>query len=150
EVTVRDVEYAWKRIADPKIECPALASLQDYVAGLKEAYEAAKTAGSFDYSKPLKGFEIVDDQTFNVHLLQAYPQIIYWMAMHFMTPVAREAVEYYDGKEHPDGPKGEMVQRPAFQWHPVGTGAFILEHYAPASRARLVRNPNYRTEVFPA
>jgi oligopeptide transport system substrate-binding protein len=151
EVTVRDVEYAWKRMADPKIECPVLASLQDYVAGLRSAYDEAKESGRpFDYSKPLKGFEIVDERTFNVHLLKAYPQIIYWMGMHFMTPVAREAVEYYDGKEHPDGPGGAMVQRPAFQWHPVGTGGYMLAEYKPAARARLIRNPNYRTLVFPA
>lgn len=150
EVTVRDVEYAWKRIVDPKVECPALAPLEEYVVGMEEAYEEAKKSGNFDYSKPFKGFEVVDDQTFRIHLLKAYPQILYWMAMHFTCPVAREAVEYYDGKEHPDGPGGQIVQRPAFQWHPVGTGAFMFDYYEPASRARLIRNPHYATETFPS
>ncbi len=149
EVTVKDVEYGWKRMADPKVECPALSALQDYIDGLGEAYEGAKKSGSLDYSKPLKGFEIVDEHTFRVHLLKPYPQIIYWLAMHFTTAVAHEAVEYYDGKEHSDGPHGENVQRPPFQWHPVGTGAYILTEYKPAARARLVRNPNYHTLVFP-
>jgi ABC-type transport system substrate-binding protein len=71
------------------------------------------------------------------------------MAMQFTSPVAHEAVEYYDGLEHPDGPHGESVLRPAFKWHPVGTGAFILAEYKPASRVRLVRNPHYNALVFP-
>jgi len=149
ELTVQDVEYGWKRMVDPKVECPALSALQDYLVGFGEAYETAKKADGLDYSKPLKCFEIVDDQTFKVHLLKPYPQIIYWMAMHFMSPVAHEAVEFYDGKEHPDA-NGKMVLRPAFKWHPVGTGAFQLVEYEPASRARLVRNPNYHTVVFPS
>ena len=150
EVTARDVEFAWKRIVDPKIECPALAPLQEYVAGFQEAYDEAKARGAMDYSKPLKGLEVVDDYTFRIHLLKAYPQIIFWMAMHFTCPVAREAVEYYDGKEHPDGRNGSMVQRPAFQWHPVGTGAFKLVEYQLGSRARFLRNPDYHTVVFPS
>ncbi|HEY3897140.1 MAG TPA: ABC transporter substrate-binding protein [Chthoniobacter sp.] len=150
ECTVRDIEYAWKRMADPKVECPALSALQDYIAGLGEAYDAAKKAGKFDYSKPLEGFEIVDDQTFRIHLLKAYPQIVYWMAMQFTSPVPPEAVAYYDGHEHPDGPHGKMVQRPEFKWHPVGTGAYHMVEYKPASRVRMVRNPNYHTVVFPS
>jgi ABC-type transport system substrate-binding protein len=149
ECTVRDIEYAWKRMADPKVECPALSALQDYIAGLGETYEAAKKAEKFDYSKPLKGFEIVDDQTFRIHLLKPYPQIIYWMAMQFTSPVPPEAVAYYDGQKHPDGPNGEMVLRPQFKWHPVGTGAYHMVEYKPASRVRMVRNPNYHTVAFP-
>lgn len=150
EITSRDVEYAWKRMADPRVQCPALSALQEFVAGLADLYEGAKKTGTLDYSQPLKGFEVVDDHAFKVHLLKPYPQIIYWMSMHFTTPVAREAVEYYDGKEHPDGPGGKMVLRPAFKWHPVGTGAFIMADYKPASRVLFVRNPNYRAVTFPA
>jgi ABC-type transport system substrate-binding protein len=150
ECTVRDVEYGWKRMADPKVECPALSALQDYIAGLGEAYETAKKNDKLDYSQPIKGFEVVDDQTFRIHLLKPYPQIIYWMSMQFTSPVAHEAVEYYDSSEHPDGPHGESVLRPAFKWHPVGTGAYHLEEYKPASRLRFVRNPNYHTVVFPS
>ena len=108
ELTVRDVEYGWKRMADPKVECPALSALQDYIEGLGAAYDAAKKSGTFDYAQPLKGFEVVDDQTFRVHLSKQYPQIIYWMAMQFTSPVTVEAVEYYDGQRgDPDGSQRE-------------------------------------------
>jgi len=150
EVVAQDVEYAWQRMSDPKVECPVISVFGDCVKGMTEAYDAAGKAGKFDYSKPLTGLEVVDDHTFKVHLSKPYPQIVYWMAMHFTTPVAREAVEYYDGKLHQDGPKGEMVRRPEFKWHPVGNGPFRIHLYEHAHRVQLVRNPNYHTTVFPS
>ncbi|MGV3532576.1 MAG: ABC transporter substrate-binding protein, partial [Chthoniobacteraceae bacterium] len=84
-----------------------------------------------------------------INLKSPYPQILYWRAMHFTTPVAREAVEYYDGKEHPDGPNGKVVLRPEFKWHPVSTGPYRIVEHKPSSSYRLVRNPNYNTTTFP-
>ena len=144
EVVAEDVHFAWLRMADPKIECPIFATLEPVVIGMHELYEAGKKSGNFDYSARLPGLEVVDAQTFKIHLSSPYPQIIYWLAMQFTTPVPREAVEYYDGKMH-DG-----VQRAAFNWHPVGTGPFIIAEYEEAHRFRLVRNPDYRTTVFPS
>ena len=150
ELVAQDVHYAWQRMCDPKVECPVLSTFQASVAGMTEAYEAAKANGGvFDYSKPLKGLEVVDSHTFKIHLMKPYPQLLYWMAMHFTTPVAREAVEYYDGKEHPDGPKGAMRLRPEFKWHPVSTGPYRIHDHKPNSGYRLVRNPNYTATTFP-
>ena len=151
EVVAADVRYSWQRIADPKTECPVLSSLWDYVEGLKEAYETARKNGSrFDYSAPFPGVEVVDSHTFKVHLLKNYPQIIYWMAMHFACPVAREAVEYYDGEKHTDG--GRTVRRDRFKWHPVGTGPFryVQELSDHDQNFRLARNERYTTTRFPS
>jgi ABC-type transport system substrate-binding protein len=149
ELTTADVQHTFQRICDPKVECPVFSSLEVFIEGLTEAYAAAKASGAYDYSKPIAGLEVVDKYNFRIHLKKPYPQLMYWMAMPFMTPTAREAVEYYDGKEHPDGPGGKMVNRPQFKWHPVSTGPFRIQEYVPAQRFRLVRNPNYRTTTFP-
>ncbi len=146
EVVAEDVHYAWLRMSDPKVECPIFSTLEPVVIGMHELYDAAKKSGRFDYSARLPGLEVVDAQTFRIHLSSPYPQIIYWLAMQFTTPVPREAVEYYDGKWHP----GEAKQRPEFNWHPVGTGPFMIAEYEQAHRFRLVRNPDYRTTVFPS
>jgi oligopeptide transport system substrate-binding protein len=151
EVVAADVHYAWQRMCDPKIECPVFSNLADYVIGLNDAYEAAKkNGGRFDYTMPLRGFEIVDSHTFKIHLLRPYPQLVYWMAMHFTCPVAREAVEFYDGKEHADGAGGKMETRPLFKFHPVGDGPFRIAEYTRGQRVRLERNPHYITTVFPS
>jgi ABC-type transport system substrate-binding protein len=147
ELIAQDVEYAWKRIADPHVECPIFQVFSDFVKGYEESRIATEKAGGvFDYTKPIPGIEVVDNYTFKVHLRKPYPQIVYWMGMHFTTPVAREAVEYWDGKQHP----GEKEPRQEFKWHPVGTGAFRIHEYERAHRIRLVRNPNYTTVTFPS
>jgi ABC-type transport system substrate-binding protein len=143
EVFASDVEYAFKRIADPKVECPVLSTLQDYIVGLAEAFEEARKAERFDYSKPIPGFVVTGSHTFEIHLKAPYPQLLYWLAMHFTAPVAREAVEFYDGKAH-DG-----VTRDLFRFHPVATGPFQIAEWSRNTRIRLKRNPQYRTTVFP-
>jgi oligopeptide transport system substrate-binding protein len=146
EISAEDVHFAWQRICDPKIECPIYSTFGPVVIGMNELYENAKATGQFDYSKRLAGLEVVDSHTFKIRLAKPYPQILYWLALQFTTPVPREAVSYYDGKLHP----GEKKQRPEFNWHPVGTGPFRIVEYEQAHRFRLVRNPDYRTTVFPS
>jgi ABC-type transport system substrate-binding protein len=68
-----------------------------------------------------------------VLLAVPYPQILYWFAMQFTTPLPWEAVEYYDGKEG----------RPRLADHPVGTGAYVLEEYNKQSIMVLQANPNW-------
>jgi oligopeptide transport system substrate-binding protein len=149
EMTARDLEFAWKRLCDPKVECPVFSSLAEFIVGFADAFAEAKASGTFDYSKPLRGVEVLDRYSFRVHLTKPYPQLRYWMAMPFLTPVAPEAVNYYDGKEHRDERTGKTVVRQQFKWHPVATGPFKLQEYVPGQRFRLVRNDNYRTVAFP-
>jgi ABC-type transport system substrate-binding protein len=94
ELVAADVHYAFQRLCDPAVESPVFAALAEYVAGMNEAFETAKKAGKFNYDQiAVRGIEVVDTHSFKIHLLKAYPQILYWLAMHFTTPVAREAVE---------------------------------------------------------
>jgi ABC-type transport system substrate-binding protein len=145
QVVAGDAHYAFLRLCDPKVESPFLSNLAEYIPGLQEAHDAAETSGKFDYGQKLPGIEVIDDQTFRIHLTKAYPQIIFWLAMHCTTPVAREAVEYYDGQRH-DG-----VVRPDFhKFAAVGTGPFRIRQYVPRQRVRLERVPGYATTTFPS
>jgi oligopeptide transport system substrate-binding protein len=139
ELKASDFVYTFQRIADPKVESPVFSMLQSYIAGLTEAYEEAKTKGAFDYSKPIGAITVIDDYTFRLNLKRAYPQILFWMAMNFTVPTAREAVEYYDGKNGRD----------QFRFHPVGTGPFKIAELVPNRIIRLVRNDNYTATQFP-
>jgi ABC-type transport system substrate-binding protein len=149
EITAQDMEYSVQRMCDPKVECPIFSTLQDFIGGMTEAHDAAKASGTYDYTKPVSGMEVVDRYRFNLHLKKPYPQILYWMAMPFFSPTAREAVAYYDGLEHPDGPGGKNVLRPLFRWHPVGSGPFRLVSYQQGQSFRFLRNENYQTTRFP-
>ncbi len=145
EVTADDVHYVLQRMADPKVESPFFATLEQHIIGLHEAREAglAKT-GKFDYDTHISGFEKLDSHTFRIHLNGPFPQLLYWMAMNAMSPVAREAVEYYDGQMH-DG-----KVRPKFRFYTVGTGPFRIREYVPRQRIRYERVEGYHTSVFPS
>lgn len=152
EVVASDVQYAFQRLCDPALQSPFFSNLADYVDGMQETFDTAKKAGgkvNFDTMK-VRGVEVLGTHDFNLKLSKPYPQIIYWLAMHCTTPVAREAVEYYDGKPHPDGPDGKMEVRPQFAFHPVGNGAFQIKEWVRGQRFRMVRNPRYITSVFPS
>lgn len=143
ELTARDFAYTFQRIADPAVECPVLSTLQEFIAGLAPAYmeakEAAKKGGKFDYAKPTGAITVVDDYTFRLNLLKPYPQILFWLAMPFTAPVAREAVEYYDGRNGRD----------LFKFHPVGCGPYRLDEWARNRLIRLARHERYNATRFP-
>lgn len=147
ELVAEDVHYAWQRLCDPKVESPFHSNLAEYVVGLQQARDEAEKSGKFDYSKRLPGVEVVDSHTFRLHMIKPYPQILYWLAMHCTTPVAREAVEYYDGQVH------NGVRRDDFhKFYAVGTGPFKIAQYVPRQRVRLVRAwapGEYKTTTFP-
>jgi oligopeptide transport system substrate-binding protein len=145
-VLAGDVHYSFQRICDPKVESPFFSTFTEYIPGMQEAHEAASKTGKYDYdTQKIEGIELIDERTFRLHLKKAYPQIVYWLAMHCTTPVAREAVEYYDGKAH-DG-----VMRPDFRkFKAVGTGPYRIAEYVPRQRVRLVRVDGYATTTFPS
>ena len=143
EMTADDFVFSFKRIADPKSECPVSSVFQANVVGMAEAYDVARKAERFDYNAALPGAKAVDAHTFQLLLKKPNPQILYWLAMQFTVPVPKEAVDYYDGQMH------EGVQRDQFKFHPVGTGPFRLAEWKRRSLIRLVRNEHYNATVFP-
>ncbi len=152
EVVAADVHYAFQRLCDPSLQSPFFSNLADYVEGMQEALDTAKRAGGkLDFATmKVRGIQVLGPHEFDLKLSKPYPQIIYWLALHCTTPVAREAVEYYDGIAHPDGPAGKMEVRPKFAFHPVGHGAFQIEEWVRGQRFRMIRNPRYITRVFPS
>lgn len=144
EIVAGDVHYVLQRIADPKVESPFFAILEQHIIGLTEVRKNGVKDGKFDYNTPVSGFELIDKYAFRLHLNGPFPQLKYWMAMQTMSPVAREAVEYYDGEVH----DGKL--RPKFRFYTVGSGPFRMREYVPRQRARYERVEGYHTSVFPS
>ena len=144
EVVSKDVHYMLQRIADPAVESPYYAPLVQHIVGLAEARKTATAAtGKFDYKTPVTGFEQVDQYAFRIHLKGPYPILLYWMALNAMSPVAQEAVEYYDGQVH----DGKL--RPKFRFYAVGHGPFRIVEYTPRRHIRYERVEGYHTSTFP-
>jgi len=141
EVTAADIIYSFRRMADPSVPCPVRSFFQDKVVGMDE-YVASNVrrmqrGQPADYHRPVQGLQLDphDPYTFRILLNQPYPQLRYLMAMHFTTPQAHEAVEYY-------GAAG-------LARHPVGCGPFVLAEYKPRQRIVLRKNPSRYPEYYP-
>ena len=71
-----------------------------------------------------------------------YPQFVYWLAMHFFSPIAPEVDRFFHNPGFAD-------RNLTLDWWPVGSGPFMMVKNDPNSEIVLERNPNYREEFFP-
>ncbi len=147
EVVATDFEYAFKRLADPQTNCPVAANF-NCISGLEEfgkQLTLARNTNSTltDYALyqqmgPLPGIKVTGKYSFDMILDQAYPQVLYWLAMPFISAVSHEAVTFYDGTK-----SSEVADEPMdFNKHPVGTGPyqFEWEGFNAESKMVLIKN----------
>lgn len=141
EILASDFIYSFRRMCDPAVPCPILSFIEDKVLGLHDYVvynrNRAEEGLAADYARPVKGLELDPDDpyVFRVLMDRPYPQLKYLMAMHFTTPIPREAVEYYGAD---------------FARHPVGSGPYLMEEYSPRLQIVLTKNPNRNFEVYPS
>lgn len=135
EVVAEDFIYSLKRIADPKLNSPMWWLFDGKIAGLNAWREAGSKSGTPDYAAKVEGLTAIDPYTLEIKLAQRSYQFIYALAMPAASVVAKEAVEAYGAE---------------FLNHPVGTGAFKVQEYNPASKIVYVKNPTFRGEKYPS
>lgn len=103
-----------------------------------------------DYSFPVSGIIIHDEHTIEILMKEPYPQILYWMAMHFTAPMPEEAVRA-SRKRIQAGLSEELrLTQPAYLDWPVGTGAYTMSEWKPRREIILKRNPLFRKELYPS
>ena len=140
ELIAADYVYQIKRMADPRLSCPILSTLQDYILGMK-TYSAALANEQTD--APFPGVAVVDRYTYRVTLKAKYPQFIYWLAMPFFSPMPEEAIDFYDQPAIRD--RNITIDR-----FPVGTGAYRIDTLIAHKEIVLVKNENFRVERYPS
>ena len=140
ELIAADYVYQIKRMADPRLGCPILSTLKDYVLGI-ETYSAALAKGQGE--APFPGVEVVDRYTYRVILKAKYPQFVYWLAMPFFSPMPKEAIDFYSQPVMKD--RNITIDR-----FPVGTGAYRIETLLAHKEIVLVKNENFRVERYPS
>jgi len=140
-----DVAFELTRIVDPEVASPVvttfwkIAGMRGFGERLAERREvdpgfaALRIDRQYREAGPIEGLRVISETEFEIVLAEPYPQILYWFAMEFTTPVPWEAVAYYHGKG----------DREAFAEHPVGAGPYRLVRYQKRSRMVLERNPNW-------
>ncbi len=138
ELKAEDFVFSLKRIANFRYVSKNWWFLDNKIVGLNEFREYTKTCkkeSDVDYSHPVEGLQATDDYTLVIRLKKPWPQVVYVLAYSGMAAVAKEAVDYYGT---------DIIN------HPVGTGAFMLKQWRRGSYVELVRNPNFRVELYPS
>ena len=142
-----DFVYGIKRLADPANKSPLLGFLSNYIDGMSEFSQKMKNRprdGWVDLRTiSFDGINSVDELTFTIRIKGKYPQFRYWLAMHFFAPIPWEADRFYHNP-------GFQKRNLNIDWHPVGTGAFMMTRNDPNKGITLERNPNYRFDPYPS
>jgi oligopeptide transport system substrate-binding protein len=151
DLLASDVAFALERIADPAVGSPVLTTFGK-ISGLRAfgerlaslrarepGFAALRIDRQYRRAGPVEGLRVEDPDRIEVVLDAPYPQIGYWFAMPFTSPVPWEAVAWYDGREGRD----------AFSEVAVGTGPFRLARYDKRSRIVLERNPDWYGTLHP-
>ena len=169
ELVAADYVHQIKRLADPRVACPLLSLLDNYILGmgeyakaLRDALEAERekrrTATGATYNQavderenpisldidafPFLGVKVVDRYTYQILLKTKYPQFIYWLAMPFFAPMPKEVIDFYE--------QGTLKDRNiTIDRFPIGTGPYRLDTFKPHKEIILVRNENFHTELYP-
>jgi len=139
EFKAQDVVYAIKRMANIKSLSPNWPFIDNKIVELDEFRKYTKTCKNredVDYSREVAGLQTPDDYTVIIKVKKPWPQLVdNFLADVRNAPMAKEAVDYY-GRD--------IVS------HPVGTGPFMLKEWHRGSYIELVRNKNFRVELYPS
>ncbi len=145
QITAADLAFELMRIGDPDVNSPVIttfakiAGLTDFSQRLAQrrqedpTFAARRIDHQYAEVGPVAGLEVLSTTDLRLVLVEPYPQILYWFAMEFTTPVPWEAIAYYDGEEGRDH----------FNEHPVGSGPYRVDLYDKRNHIVLVRNPNW-------
>ncbi|MBC8044424.1 MAG: ABC transporter substrate-binding protein [Rhizobacter sp.] len=126
-----DVKFSWERACNPQLQTKGFSIFQSRITGADDYYldrRAATAEKREPRVKEVKGFEVVNDSTFAVHLQKPFGPFLVTLTHTTCYIVPPEAVGYY--KEN-------------FRMHPVGTGAFVYEAFKDGQYLLMKRNPNY-------
>ena len=96
ELTADDFVTQFKRIALVQMNSPGRGLFMGLIDGFDEYSELAKNSWENIPATPLKGVEALDKHTLLIHLKRSEPNIVYYLALNFLSPVPWELVDFHD------------------------------------------------------
>lgn len=131
ELNSEDILYTFKRFADYKVNLLSWFLLENKIVGLDDFRTYTKTKPSLNgrYTQvKVQGIKLIDRYRFSVELLRPDPLFLYTLTAHSISIVPKEAVDFYGAR---------------FGSNPVGSGPFVLNHFAKKHTVRLTKHPKY-------
>ncbi len=144
-IVADDFVFELQRLADPALASPVvdpfsvLRGFVEFSTKLKARRAADPEFGKlridlqYQRAGGFSGARSDGPAALVITLDRPYPQILYWFAMNFSSPMPWEAVAHYDGKQG----------RPQLSEHPVSSGPFVVGLYEKRARIVLDANPEW-------
>jgi ABC-type transport system substrate-binding protein len=135
-ITVDDVFFSLKRIADARNHSPVYWIIKNKIKGIGEFNRITAKYEKDDmtpYDFNVEGMVKKSDFEFELHLETPDPRFLYLLAMPNTAVVPREAVQKYGAD---------------FARHPVGSGPFTLRMWRNNYKIIFDKNPLFRKEIF--
>ena len=149
ELTAADYVYQIKRIASPFLHSPIAGVMREYILGFDEfrklvgeTYKEQENVWHDLRNLNFAGVDVVDRYTYKILIKGKYPQLVFWLAMPFFSPMPWEAEKFYSQS-------GMEERNISLNWYPVGTGPFMLSENNPNLRMVMEENPNFHGERYP-
>ncbi len=144
ELVANDYVYEIKRLASPWSQSPIAGLMGEYIVGFRDFARKLEKSGRVDLdAMDLSGVRVEDRYTYTIRVKGKYPQFKYWLAMNFFSPMPPEVDRFYSQP-------GMAEKNLTLDWHPVGTGPYMMTENNPNSRMTLVRNPHFHHEAYPS
>lgn len=144
-ILAEDVAFELMRVADPSVGSPVIGvfarivGFTDFTERLQalrdedSAFVELRIDEQYRAAGGIDGIRVHSEREVEIVLSGTFPQLLYWFAMEFTTPIPWEAVAYYDGEEGRD----------IFSERAVATGPFRITRYDKRTRISLRRNENW-------
>jgi ABC-type transport system substrate-binding protein len=133
-VQAEDIANQIKRLAYAPLNSPGTWLFDDKLLGFKEFSKTKFKNFEQMLNTPMKGITVVDDLTIKLTLSRPEPNMLYFLAMGFITPMPRELIDYVKND---------------FSKTLVGTGAYQYLGYKDNVH-RFERFSHFRSEYYPS
>lgn len=139
EFTAQDIIYSFEYFAasPPHTRGYFLYYIKDLLAFREESKKQLKKGldlVTFIKNGEVSGLKLIDKYTIQFNLSTFCPYFIETLTAPGASIIPIEALEYY---------------KKDFNLHPVGTGPFMLKSWGKGENVVLIKNPNYRQDLYP-
>lgn len=133
ELTAHDFVTQFKRLTLDGLKSPGKGIFSGLILGFDEfGDEIAHDWKRLD-EKEIQGFKAVDKYTLKITMSKSEPNIVYYLALNFVSPVPKEIVSFYENK---------------LDTFLVGTGPYVFQGYKD-SLIRMEKFKDYREDFYP-
>lgn len=133
EVIAEDFVTQFKRLTLKELQSPGRSIFLGLITGFDNYNNLIGDDWKKIHSVPLEGVTALDSHTLQIRMTKSEPNIVYYLALNFLSPVPWELLKHQKNK---------------LDHVLIGTGPYVLSHYTP-EYFDMEKFRNYRNDFYP-